>query len=147
MAADYKLKAGTPQVLEASGGSVSNNDWGTANDADLDNTTELAPTYDFELNVGFGSGVTALNPIQLVLVPKMNGTNAADIDTANDNFQYDNFAGSFVTASGSTAARRLTIQGVELGPYKYTAYIFNQSGQTISSTWSLTAYPTINQSV
>lgn len=145
--ADFKLKAGTSQVLEANGASTSTADWGVANDADLDNTTALAPTWDFVLNGGFGSSVTALSQLDLILVPKIDGTNLADIDTANDNYQFSHLRGTFTTASSGTSARRLTVEGVNLGPYKYTAYVYNRSGQTLSSGWTLTAYPVINQSV
>lgn len=144
---ELNLKAGSVQTLEASGGAVANDDWGTADDADLDNTAELAPEYDFELNCGFGSSVSADKSVHLYLVPKLDGTNAADSDTANDKAQSDHFAGSFVTASTGTTARRLTVQRVPVGPYKYTAYLFNQSGQQISATWALKAYPVLAQVV
>jgi hypothetical protein len=145
--ADIKLKAGTPQTLEASGGSVSDAAWGTANDADLDNTTQLAMFYNFALTCGFGSSVTALEDINLYLVPKLDGTNEADIDTANDNAQPSTFAGIFVNASSGTSSRILTLEGVQVGPCKYVAYIENKSGQTISSGWTLVAYPVLKQSV
>ena len=79
--ADIKLKAGTPQTLEASGGSISNGAAGTADDADLDNTTALAPTYTFVLLAGFGSSVTAGEDIDLYLIPRVDGTNLADVGT------------------------------------------------------------------
>ena len=139
------LKAGSVQTLEASGGAVANNDWGTANDADLDNTSTLADRYNFELNCGFGSSVSADKAITLYLVPKLDGTNAGDIDTANDKAQPDHRAGSFFTASTGTSARRLTLQNVPLGPHIYTAYIFNESGQQISATWALKAFPYFGQ--
>jgi hypothetical protein len=143
--ADIKQKAGTVQTLEASGAAVSNGDWGTANDADLDNTATLAFSYDFVLTCAFGSSVSADKDITLILVPKINGTDAADIDTANDKFQEDHYAGSFRTKTTGTSSRRMTIQGVPVGPYKYTAYLFNESGVQISATWVLAAYPVLAQ--
>lgn len=145
MPSDIKLKAGTPQTLEASGASISNNAVGTANDADLDNTATLAPLWDFELNAGFGSSVTAGEDLDLYLVPKLDGTNAANADTSTPLFQPSHWAGKFITPTNGTAARRMTITGVPLGPYKYTAYIHNLTGQTASSTWTLTAYPQLAQ--
>lgn len=147
MAADIKQKAGTPQTLEASGASVSNNAVGTANDADLDNTSALAFSWSFELNGGFGSSVTAGEDLDLYLVPKLDGTNAGAADTSTPLFQPGHYAGTFVTPTNGTTARRMEIQGVVLGPYKYTAYVWNKSGQTLSSTWTLTAYPELAQSV
>lgn len=145
----FKLEAGAAQTLEASGAAVANADWGTANDQDLDNTATgpLAPLWDFELNCGFGAAVAAGTSVHLYLVPKLDGTNAADIDAANDKAQFDHLAGSFTTASAGTAARRLTVQGVPLGPYKYTGYLFNESGQQISAAWALKAFPQFNQVV
>lgn len=145
--AQVKQLAGTPQTLEASGASVSNAAVGTANDADLDNTTELAFAYDFELIGGFGSSVTAGEDLDLYLVPKLDGTNAADVDTSTPVFQPSHFAGTFITPTNGTAARRMTVPAVAVGPYKYTAYVHNKSGQTLSATWDLIAYPVKAQSV
>ena len=54
--------------------------------------------------------------------------------------------GWFITPTTGTAARRMTVEGVVLGPYKYVGYIHNKSGQTVSSGWTLTGYPEIAQS-
>jgi len=143
--ADIKEKAGTAQTLEASGASTSNNAVGTANDADLDNTATLAFSYDFELNGGFGSSVTAGEDLDLYLVPKLDGTNAAAADTSTPLFQPSHYAGTFITATNGTATRYMTIPGVAVGPYKYTAYLHNKSGQTLSSGWALKAYPVLAQ--
>ena len=143
--ADVKLKAGTPQVLEANGGSTANAAVGTANDADFDNTTTLAMFADFELNAGFGSSVTAGEDLELYLVPKLDGTNAADVDTSTPRFQPSHFAGMLITPTTETAARRMTVSGVSVGPFKYTAYVWNRSGQTMSAGWTLTAYPVLVQ--
>lgn len=146
MAADIKQKAGTSQTLEASGASISNNAVGAANDADLDNTTALGFTWSFELNAGFGSSVTAGEDIDLYLVPKLDGTNAGAADTSTPLFQPGHYAGTFITPTNGTTARRMEVQGVALGPYKYTAYLWNKSGQTVSSGWALVGYPEIVQS-
>ena len=139
--------AGTPQTLEASGASISNGQSGVANDADLDNTTALGFTWSFTLTASYGSNVTALQPIQLYLVPKLDGTNLADVVSgASPSFQPNHFRGTFVNASGSTTGPLiLTVEGVPLDPAKYTAYLWNQSGQTLSSGWALVGYPTSAQ--
>ena len=79
-------------------------------------------------------------------MPKFDGTNAATIDTANDRAQPSHYAGTFITPTTGTASRKLTIEGVDVGPHLYTAYLFNQSGQQVSANWSLKAYPTLHQS-
>ena len=139
--ATIKALAGSSQTLEASGASVSNNAVGTADDSNLDNTTELAFYYDFELNGGFGSSVTAGEDLDLYLVPKVDGTNLADKDTSTPLFQPSHYRGTFITPTNGTSARRMTIEAVPLGPYVYTAYVHNKSGQTLSSTWTLKAFP------
>jgi len=143
--ADFKAKAGTSQTLEASGASCSNNASVKADDANLDNTTTLAFTYSFLLSAGFGSSVTAGEDIDLYLVPMLDGTNEADKDTSTPLFAPSHFAGTFITPTNGTAARLMTIEGVVVGPYKYVARLHNKSGQTISSTWSLVAYPELAQ--
>lgn len=145
--ADLKLKAGTTQTLQnGDGASISNNAVGTVG-TDLDNTTELAFSYSFELNAGFGSSVTAGEDIELYLVPKLDGTNLADKDTSTPRFAPAHYAGTFITPTSGTATRRLTIPAVTLGPYKYTAYLWNKSGQTVSANWTLKAFPEKAQSV
>lgn len=145
MSSPVKLAAGTPQVLTASGTAITSGSVGSAG-TDLDNTTVLALSYDFELSAAFGGSVLALANLDLWLVPKMDGTDAAAVDASGAVVQYDHFVGRFVTPTTGTTARRLTVQGVQLGPYKYTAYIFNQTAQTLSTGWMLTAYP-VNKTV
>ena len=144
--ATFKLLAGTTQTLEANGAAVSNGAVGTANDADLDNTVELAFAYDFELNGGFGSSVTAGEDLDLYLVPKSDGTNAAAADTTTPLFQPGHLRGRFITPTNGTSTRRMTVEAVPLGPFKYTAYVHNQSGQQLSSGWVLKAFPAKEQS-
>lgn len=141
--ADIKQKAGTVQTLANANGASTTNNSANAAGTDLDNTTELAHTYSFELNGGFGSSVTAGEDIDLYLVPKLDGTNAADAGSAV--YQPSHFAGTFITPTTGTAARRMTIEGVTVGPYKYTAYLHNKSGQTLSANWTLKAFPELGQ--
>ncbi len=143
---DLKRKTGSSQTLSASQAAVSNGAIGTLA-TDLNNTSELAFTYSFELNVGFGSSVTAGSQMDLYLVPKLNGSNLADQNAAGAVFQPDHYAGTFVTATTGTASRRLTIQRVEVNPYLYTPYLYNRSGVQVSSSYTLVAYPELAQSV
>lgn len=136
-----KQLAGSSQTLEANGGSCSNNAAVQANDANLNNTTELAFTYDFWLDVGFGSSVGALGSISLYLIPSLDGTNFAALDSSTPNFSPQQFSGFFTTPTTGTATRFLAVQAVVLGPYKYQAWLVNATGQTMSSGWTLVAYP------
>lgn len=137
-----KELAGTPQTLEASGGSISNTAAGQANDAVLDNTTELAFTCDFALTFAPGSALAVGNVIYLYLIPELDGTNPADDDTGTPYFQPDHFSGTFVNGHASgTGTRIVTVQQISIGPYKYQAWLLNSSGQTISGGWGLVAYP------
>lgn len=145
--ADLKLKAGSSVTLQATGSStVANGAWGTAATSEVLNDSVLAPEWSFELQAGFSVAPAAGVAIILVLVPKLDGTNLGDIDETNDRYQLDHIARAFVTASAGTASRRLTIQGVRLGPFKYTAKIFNQAGQTVAANWILTGFPSSGQS-
>lgn len=135
-----KELAGTPQTLEASGGSISNTAAGQANDAVLDNTTELAFWYDFRLVAGFGSSVAAGTAIYLYLLAELDGSNPQTADTTTPLMPPDAFSGIFNVVTTGTGTRPLDIKGVPVGPYKYQAWLVNATGQTLSS-WTLTAYP------
>ena len=145
--ADLKLKTGTTQPLANANGAAISNNAAAAAGTDLDNTTQLAPLYNFELDGGFGASVTTLEDIDLYLVPKLDGTNAAAVDAATPNFQPSHFGGTFITPTTGTASRKMTVSGVAVGPYLYTAYLHNKSGQTLSANWTLKAFPVLGQSV
>ena len=144
--ATIKQLAGTVQTLANANGSSISNGAAAAAGTDLDNTTELAFAFDFELNGGFGSSVTAGEDIDLYLVPKLDGTNAAAADTSTPLFQPDHYAGTFITPTNGTSARRMSLQSRAAGPYIYTAYLSNKSGVTLSANWTLKAYPVKAQS-
>jgi hypothetical protein len=140
MAGDIKLKAGSTQTLANANGPAVSNDAAGAAGTDLDNTTALAEYVSFELDAGFGSSVTALEDVDLYLVPKLDGTNAAAVDTSTPRFQPSHYAGTFYTPTTGTSARRMTVEGVQIGPFKYTAYLWNKSGQSIPANWTLKAF-------
>lgn len=143
--ADIKLKAGTVQTLQnANGSAISNNAVGTVG-TDLDNTITLAQAYDLELLAGFGSSVTAGEDIDVYMVPKLDGSNLAAVDTSTPLFQPSHFVGTLITPTNGTGTRRMTIPAVPVGPYLYTVYLHNKSGQTISANWTLKAFPVLYQ--
>lgn len=128
-------------TLESSGSSQANNTQVAASTANLDcrsggNAAEMF-YGDFELNGGFGSSPAVGAQINLYLVPALDGTNYADVDTTNHNMPPECFVGSFLVDKAATAAQRMVIMGVSLRPVLYKAYIDNQSAQTLSSTWTL----------
>lgn len=134
-------------TLESSGGSLANNNQVAATNT-LDNrsggTSGGAGVGDvflcnFELNTGFGSGPTVGNIVNLYLVPALDGTNYADVDTSGHVMPPACFVGSFIINKSATAAQRMVILGVPINPLLYKAYIDNQSGQSMSTTWTLKA--------
>lgn len=145
--ADIRQKPGTAQTLEANGGSIANGAAGEANDQDFDNTTEKAFSVNFVLNAGFSTSVAANEDLDLYLVPRIDGTNLADQNAAGAVFQPSHLAGTFISPTTGTSVRRMTIEGVAVGPYKYRAYIVNRAGVTVAAAWTLVAYPVIAESV
>lgn len=143
MAGNILLKEVSAITLEGNGASTSTNNEVEANDAQLDNRSggNAAQAFfaSFELVVGFGSAPAAGVAIELYLVPALDGTNYAEIDTTNHLLQAANFRGSFVVLKAQTGTQRLVLEGVMLQPLLYKAYLLNKTAQTMSSGWTLKA--------
>jgi hypothetical protein len=92
---------------------------------------------DFDLTVGFGSSPVAGVAINAYLVPAMDGTNYADVDTTNHVMPPACFIGSFLVNKAQTAVQKLPISGVSLRPLLYKLYLDNQTAQTMSTGWLL----------
>lgn len=137
MAGDIKAKPASIVTLESSGGSLSNGSQVAASTATYDNSSNDMFFANFELNGGFGSSPSVGALINLYLVPALDGTNYAEVDTTNHNMPPACFVGSFVVNKAQTSAQRMDVLGVPLQPLLYKAYLDNQSGQTLSSTWTL----------
>lgn len=91
---------------------------------------------------GFGGNVAANSEIELYLVPSLDGTNFPVVDTAGAVLPATSFVGSFITTvSGNAAAAassvRIGLGSVPLMPLKYQGYIKNNTGQTLTSGWSV----------
>lgn len=150
MAGNILAKEFAAVTLESSGSSQANNTQVAASTANLDNrsggiTGAESYAFDFELNGGFGSSPAVGAVIGLYAVPAIDGTNFADVDTSNHNMPPACFIGTFVVNKAQTTAQRLVVLGVPLDPLLYKIYIDNQSGQTLSSTWTLKVVPSQSQ--
>jgi hypothetical protein len=143
MAGDIFSKEGSPVSLETSGASTVTGSEIAASVANLDcrSAGNAAEPFggDFELVVGFGVAPTVGVTVDLYLVPAIDGPNFAEVDSTNHKLQSTNYRGSFVVLKSQTATQRLVLEGVPLSPRLYKAYLLNNSGQTISTGWTLKA--------
>ena len=88
------------------------------------------------------TGITfGIDVADLYLVPALDGTNYPDVDTTAGASHPPTgaFKASFIDAKAPTANTAMTFVTpvVDLFPALYTAYIHNQSGQTMSANWTL----------
>lgn len=78
---------------------------------------------------------------ELYLVPKLDGTNAPDVDaTAGASvLPGSTYVGAFVCTKAPVANTNMIFVAAALDilPLLYTAYIIGRAGQTISANWSL----------
>lgn len=92
---------------------------------------------DFELYLpnGVGSALTVEQPVELYIIPALDGTNFADFDANfTDILAPQNcFAGSFMVRAEATAStsQRLFMKSIELPPLKFKALIRNVTGQSL----------------
>lgn len=85
---------------------------------------------------GFGANVMANQGIDLFLLPAADGTNP--ITGATSGLPPTMLRGSFVTPiSGNTPRMAMGVEGVPLLPVRYRVWIQNNTGQTLTSGWSL----------
>ncbi len=147
MAGDIFSKERAAVTLTSSGSSLTNGSAGSAG-TQLDCTTGGNAPEDlqgqFELTCQWVTITSiAVNTIiaELYLVPKIDGTNLPDVDvTAGSSaLPVPTFAGVFVATKAPTANTdaRYVSGNVQFNPLKYTAYILNRSGQTITANWTL----------
>ncbi len=138
-------------TLTSTGASLTNGSAGSAG-TDLDVRSSGNAAEDFqstlELKCQWGTvtGIVKGTVVaELYLVPKLDGTNAPDVDTTSGSsaLPYESFAAVFTAIKAPTASTdmRFITGTVNLQPILYTAYIINTSGQTISSNWTLKIVP------
>lgn len=100
---------------------------------------------NFELKAGFGSAPTIGLTVDLYLVPRIDGTNLADVGASAQTFQPNHNKGSFYIVLSQTGVQRMTISAALLMPLLYDAYLLNKSGQTMSTNWGLRVVPVQQQ--
>lgn len=131
---------GTPKVLEANGGSITNNAVVQADDANYDTAAdgEGAPDAEFVLVFAYGSAPTEGAVIALYARPlDIDGTNDAEVPEAARPTRY---IGNFVV-NNVTSTQYAICVGRRL-PKLASYYPHNAgTGQTVSSGWTLTAIP------
>lgn len=148
MSGSLALKTGTAVTVTSSGGSATSGSAASAGDVDFRGSgtanlieqlmafAELTCQWGTTTSIAGGTVVA-----DLYLVPKLDGTNAVDIDsTSGSSYIPSNFrVGSFVApkALSTSTDYRFATAVFDLFPALYTAYIINRSGQTISSNWTL----------
>lgn len=136
-------------TLTSSGSSLTNGSAGSAG-TDLDVRTTASENAKGDITAAFQltaqwatvTGIVAGTIVGLLyLVPKVDGTNAQQIDTTAGSSYIPGtcLVGPLVAAkapSTNTDTYFVTLN-VDLQPLLYTAYLLNKSGQTISANWTL----------
>ena len=147
MAGDLRAKERAAVTLTSTGASLTTSSAGSAaTDMDVraagNAADDLLARFELTCQWATITGIVAGTIVaELYLVPKLDGTNAPDIDTTAGASRLP--AGSFVATFDATKAptastnARFVTGLVELFPALYTAYIRNTSGQTISANWTL----------
>ena len=130
---------GTTRTLEASGASCANAAVVQADDATLDLPTNDSnfPHARFVLTVAYGTNPTVGTLIELIAAEQdVDSTTDTNNPTAADR---NKLVGGFVVFN-QTAAQTLVCDVYDLPP-KANYWLYNNTGQTISSTWTLKATP------
>ncbi len=86
---------------------------------------------------GFGAATAALTTIDFYLVPSRDGTNYMDLGLSGGTPSPNHYKGSFFVSRSGNAQMRLGIDGIALLPLKYTGVLKNNTGQTLTSGWSV----------
>jgi hypothetical protein len=110
--------------------SLANND--AALGVEYDNATGLYFWGDFELVVDPAAAPAADAPIELYLIPAMDGTNYSDGD-GTPIAPASSYAGTFFAGAVATT-QRIPLFGVRIPPCKFKALVYNKSGQAFEST-------------
>ncbi len=85
---------------------------------------------------GFGANVMANQSVDLYLLPAADGTNP--VTGATSGLPPTALRGSFVTPiSGNVPRLIMGAEGVPLMPVRYRSWLHNNTGQTLTSGWSL----------
>lgn len=148
MAGNLKLKAGTTTTaVNANGTQIVNAAVGIANGTgNLTNSTNLDKFVTAVLTGAAGAAPAQYATVSLYLVPKADGTNVGNVDTANPPLPSNFLVGFFIWPQGSSSSSQvMPIPGIPLEAYDYVPYLVNNLGQTLSTNWGLVFYGTIDQ--
>lgn len=152
MAGNLALKTGTAVTITSSGGSTTTGTATSAGDIDLRSSgtanliEELMAFLELTCQWATTTSIAAGTIVaDVYLVPKLDGTNAVDIDTTGGSsyIASNHRVGSFVSPKALSTATdyRFATAVFDLFPALYTVYILNRSGQTISANWTLKILP------
>jgi len=102
--------------------------------SEIDNTTDLHMFDDLVLSVTFGSAPTASEPIELYLLPAIDGTNFVT-GSSSITPPLNTLRGVF-TVQNTTSAQLVTLMNVAIPPGKFKYMITNNSGQAFPASGS-----------
>lgn len=154
MAGNITAKERAAVTLTSSGASIATGSAGSANDIDFraggNAPDDFEAVYELTCQWATITGIVAGTVVaELYLVPKLDGTNAIDIDTTASTSVIPGtcYAGAFQAAKAPVANTNMRfISPPEAShPLLYTAYIINRSGQTMTANWTLKAVSTQGQ--
>jgi hypothetical protein len=119
--------------LEASGAQILTDAFGTADDA---NITGLTGEHAVEIYVkcGFGSAPTQGQTIEIHLQPLNIDSASEDASAPDTSNPRQHFKASLAVDAATTTVTHLFPQ-IPVSDCDYTAYIYNRTSQTLSSTW------------
>lgn len=149
MAGDIRAKERSIVTLTSSGSSLTSGSAGAGNGtADFDARSsgnapdDLQAQFELVCQWATITGIVAGTiAAELYLLPKLDGTNAPDIDTTagSSRLPISTFVGVFECAKAPTANTnmRFISDVIRFNPLLFTPYIINRSGQTISANWTL----------
>lgn len=121
--------------------SLADDEWTHLSD-EVDNSTNGWLFSDWEFVCTSVAFTGADSAIELYIVPAVDGTNYPDWagdGTTDEQEQNVHFVGAFTT-SGSTAAQRLTLRGIELPPGKFKVGVRNRGGVALAASGSTLKY-------
>jgi len=131
--------ASTSNTLVSSGASLANSTISAASTA-YDNRTNLNTYGWLELTGTFSVAPSASNPVlNVYFAESADGTNYQDAPLTGGSDQGEMFVIA-IPVQKVTSAQRIVVGPVALSPNAIKAYVDNQTGQTMSSTWTLKLY-------
>ena len=111
---------------------------GRAISAAQDNTSSLNLYADFELEVEFFTAPTEGNPVDLYILPSVDGVQYVDGDASVNPPQ--NFYVGFFSARSVNSDQILHLRDIPLPPGLWKALLRNSSGATLESSGNVLSY-------